>query len=261
MSQIGTTVFPQKMTSNLRLGSISENRDTVQPISNPSIRDKADCVPAALNNEVALVSGALQSSEDSTSFHTAPQEPSGSISQGSAFRRTSLEVLEQSHSFVHITLPQINDALSTALPVSNDEESLSGSTNSNANVNVGAPLQEPVVPTVNPYASTIETLSSHLPHVNNVKRPIRHSNVSVTCYDYLDDALASVEAFSVIHPSDELQTAEGMSLRRYLEDMPSKDVQLRLIVADDLSSDVIECLGTSLSMSPEVYEEHLVNSS
>ena len=208
MSQIGTTVFPQKMTSNLRLGSISENRDTVQPISNPNIRDKADSVPAALNNEDALDSGALQSSEDSTSFNRAPQEPSGSISQGSAFRRTSLKVLEQSHSFVHITLPEINDALSTALPVSNDEESLSGSTNSNANVNVGAPLQEPGVPTVNPYPSLV--------FANSEATKATHAQADIWIYDWATSSTRVARA-----PPD-ARPERPPSARKlpYLSDMP-----------------------------------------
>ena len=45
-----------------------------------------------------------------------------------------------------------------------------------------------------------------------------------------------------------------------LKEQPQRSVDLRLIVAEDLSSDLIEQLGSLLNISPETFEEHLLNS-
>ena len=251
--------------SDQLFASISNDSETMQPNHRSAVRFRAESMPAVLNHEEAFVSGALAISEDSISFHTASQGPSESTSQVSNFGRTSLEALELASSLVHVTLPENEDAISTALPIPNDEESLLGPVDSGTN-NIHrrdfqeASSQAPNAPAVKSYASIIETLSLHLPHLTNVKTSSRQKNVGVTCYDYLDTLMVSVKTFTVMQPSDELRTAEGMSLQRYLEEAPPKSLQLRLIVTNDLCTDLIECLGTSFSMSPEVYEEHLINS-
>ena len=126
-------------------------------------------------------------------------------------------------------------------------------------------MQEPVVPNVKSYASTIEALRLHLPHLNNIHNSSRCENVVVTCYDYSDQELISVKIFAEIERridggASEVQTDEGVSLQQHLVEAPSENVRLRLVVANDLSTKLIECLGSLFSISPEVYEEHLVNS-
>ena len=184
-----------------------------------------------------------------------------SVSLMSPIKRSSLKVLELAPALTHVTLPENQAAISTALPISTDggssQESVD-SPNHSTRQATGQNLQ--VVPSLRTYASTIKILSSHLPHLRNVQRQSLRKNVNATCYDYADDALASVKAFSQSEGSPELRTTGGMSLDQYLGDPPSDNVQFRLIVASDLSTALIECLGTSLSMSPEIYEEHLVNS-
>lgn len=217
-----------------------------------------------LSMEDAFVTGALQVSEDGASSRAATRGSNEGASRGSPFRRTSLEALALAPSAAYVSLPENQDAISTALPNSIDEESRQEPLDSDSVVDQRLRLEEsllngPVAPVVKSYASTIETLSSHLPHLTNVQSSSRHNKVSVTCYNYIDDILASVIEFTE-ERSRELQNGEGISLRRYLEDSPAENIQLRLIVANDLSTDLIECLGTSFSMSPEVYEEHLVNS-
>ena len=184
-----------------------------------------------------------------------------SISPTSSVESSSLKALELAPSPAHAGSSENQEAISTFLPESTDggssQEFLSLSNYSTAQA-TGQNLQ--VVPFPEIYASTIKNLSSHLPHLRNVQEQSLRKNVNVTCYDYADDALGSVVAFSQSGRSFGLQTTEGMSLHQYLRDTPPDKVQLRLIVASDLSTALIECLGTSLSMSPEVYEEHLVNS-
>ena len=251
--------------SNQLVPSLSEYSGSVQPDNHSAVECKAESLSAALDYEDTFVSGALQVSEDSISFHTASQGSSNSISQASAFGRTSLDILELAPSLVHIALPENEDAISTALPVANDQELLGESVDSGTEIVRRRQLQgyfskRLPTPVVKPYASAIETLGLHLPHLTNVRTSSRQKNVSVTCYDYSDNLIASAKTPSAMQSSNELQTAEGISLQRYLGEVPSNNLQLRLIVTNDLSTDLIECLGTSLSMSPEVYEEHLVNS-
>ncbi len=252
------------MSSQL-VTSMSEDSETVQPDHQSAVVSKAESLSTSLDHEDAFVSGALRVSEDSISFHTTSQGPSNSISQASAIGRTSLEALELASSLVHVPLPENEDAISTALPVATDDELLGESVDWGSGIvhrpqSQGASSQGPATPAVKPYASAIETLSLHLPHLTNVRTSSRQKDVSVTCYDYSDNLMATPKTFSAMQSSDELQTTEGMSLQRFLGEVPPNNVQLRLIVTNDLSTDLIECLGTSLSMSPEVYEEHLVNS-
>ena len=194
----------------------------------------------------------------------------GSISLVSPIETSSLDALERAPSLAHVALPENREAVSTALPDSIDggssQEFLNFS-NHGAGQASGQGLQfeegtfqEPVVPVLKSYASTIKLLSSHLPHLKNVQSQSRGKNVNVTCYDYAGDALASVKAFTGTTRTPEIQTTEGMSLAQYLGDTSPENLQFRLIVATDLSTTLIECLGTLFSMSPEVYEEHLVNS-
>ena len=246
--------------SNQLDNSRSEGSGSVHPDQHSYIGFEAASVPAALGQGSMLVSGALRISEDSTSFQTASQGLNGSALGGSTLERTSLEILELAPSPLHLPLLEDDDAISTALPVSNDEELLDSNANVNNKPQFREPsLQERVTSAVNSFALTTKTLSLHLPHLRNVKHPSRLDDVSVTCYDYSDKALPTVGTFSVVQPSRQLQNAEGMSLRQHLGRIPPKTVHLRLIVANDLSTDLIECLGTSFSISPEMYEEHLVN--
>ena len=251
--------------SNQVYTSMANDSETIQLDHRSSPRIKANSMPVTIHCEDAFVSGALPVSEDCISFHTAPQGPSESISEVSVLGRTSLEALELTSSLVPTILPENEDAISTALPVSNDEdllwEPLDLSTNNihRRSFQEASP-QEPSTPAVKSYASVIETLSVHLPHLTNVKASSRRQNISVTCYDYVDTLLASVKTFTVMQKCDELQTAEGMRLQKYLDEVPPENLQLRLIITNDLCTELINCLGTSFSMSPEVYEEHLVNS-
>lgn len=243
------------------VASVSDNSRTAQ-VETLESKDHFDS--AASKHKEAFVSGALQLSEDNSSFHTVSQGLSESLSLESAIKWTSLEVLEQTPYSAHVSLPENEDAIATVLPTFNDTESFAASVCSSTGLDHHSKIQEASVKehtssVANSYKSTIETLSLHLPHLNNVKISSRSEKVSVTCYDYLDDDSSRVNSFSTTQSSVELQTTQGITLRQYLGTSPSKDVRLRLIIANDLSTDLIQCLGASFSMSPEIYEEHLVN--
>ena len=201
------------MTSSQLDGSESDNTETLQPDPQVSVGTENGTVPAALSREDVLMSGALRISEESTSFQTATQNMSGNIHHRSISRRTSLEALESAPLRVTVTLLDIEDAISTALPASKDEELLREPIVSTTNVishseTQGTSSQSPVTS----YKSTIKTLSLQLPHLEKVNHRSRRRHASVTCYDYLYDGLTSVENFSVRRESRELQTPEGMSL-------------------------------------------------
>ena len=253
------------MTSSQVTRSTGKKSDNVQPNTGLANRSLASSVPVNLDGENAFVTGALQVSQDSSGMQQASQGPKGSIAPVSRLRQPLLEDLESAPSVALVPSPENQDAISVALPESIDDESSRQSLNVDAidgqrSQNQGSPLQESLVPDTKSYASTIESLSLHLPHLNNVRKSSRHMNVSVTCYDYLNNSLTSVNVFTKTTKSRELQTPEGISLLRHLSQVPSENFRLRLLVADDLSTDLIECLGSWFSISPEVYEEHLVNS-
>ena len=249
------------MTRSQTAGSTSEAGDIIIPKKGSVNNPEADSAVVASNHENAFVAGALPVSDDGLNSSAVSQVSDPSNSLFSPIERSSLEALELASSLAHTASPENQEAVSTALPKSTDggsrQESLKSSDHGTGQA-TGQNLQ--LVPSLKTYASTIKTLSSHLPHLKNVQEQGLRKNVNVTCYDFADDALPSVTAFQQNGGDSELLTTKDMSLGQYLEDTPPDNVQLRLIVASDLSTALIECLGTSLSMSPEVYEEHLLNS-
>ncbi len=145
---------------------------------------------------------------------------------------------------VYVSFPEDQDAIATALPASDDGQS----------------LEQPAGPKTIRYFELIETLKTWLPHLVNVRIVGRQKRVKVGCYDFDDYTLLSRMAFSSREESEELCTSEDVSLRRTLETPPAEAVRLRLIVAADLSTELIGTLGSTLNISPEVFEEHLINS-
>ena len=240
--------------------SIDDRSDVSSSLMSPVERSSLlalELAPSLANtslpeNQEAVFTALPDSIDDRSDF---------SISLMSSVERSSLEALELAPSLAHAASQGNQEAISTALPQSTHggsrQESLKVSSHSIGQA-TGQNLQ--VVPSLRTYASTIKILSSHLPHLRNVQRQSLGKNVNATCYDYADDALPSVITFSQSEGSSELRTTGGMSLDQYMGSTPSDKVQFRLIVTSDLSTALIECLGTSLSMSPEVYEEHLINS-
>ncbi len=97
--------------------------------------------------------------------------------------RTSLEALELAPSLAYLALPENEDAISTALPVPGDEELLGESVDAGSDIVrrrqfQGALSQGPATPAFKPYASAIETLGLHLPHLINV-RTLSHQQATV----------------------------------------------------------------------------------
>ena len=89
-------------------------------------------------------------------------------------------------------------------------------------------------------------------------RPSRFRTAKLTTYDYLNNRLISDPSNVNI---DLRSTSDDVSnrLKRSLKETPD-EVNLRLIVVEDLSPELIEILGSVFGMSPEFFEEHLLNS-
>lgn len=95
--------------------------------------------------------------------------------------------------------------------------------------------------------------SEILPHLSDgrIHSPSRHEILDITCVDYGQ----SFRVPPVYYGGD----ARDESVVRALGNIPA-DVKQRVVVVEDLSPRTINCLGTRFGISPEFFEEHLINS-
>ena len=202
--------------------------------------------------EDVLVSGALRAPDEGGLVSTANNWGDDTHRTG---QRTSLEALANVPFSAYVPLSNDQCAISTAIPDSIGGQSLGESERPEEPEEPEEPwLGWGAVAEAKPYARATRSLRKHLPHLNNVVTSSRRKQVKVECYDYSNNALSSCREFG-----DDLSTDEHVSLHQVLKSDLPEDVQLRLIVAEDLSTELIECLGSSLSISPEAFEEHLLN--
>lgn len=109
------------------------------------------------------------------------------------------------------------------------------------------------------YAKLVQSLHQHLPHLQNVLHQGRGKPVRIDCFEYTERKLLSHKTFRSAQ-STKLLSKDNESLSDYLENVPSYPVQLQLLVATDMSIPLMNYLGSSLEISPEMFEEHLLNS-
>jgi len=177
-------------------------------------------------------------------------------------QRTSLEALASLPTENHSSWAGNPEAISIPIPDSGDEDFSTGVKRKRKKGKKGS--DDSTTPSsTKQYALTITTLRTNLPHLKNVHlKSSRQRVVKVECYDYSDNTVSSRQSFSthLKRRRGDFYTDEGVSLRYVLQDHPPPAGQLRLLVVEDLSTDLIACLGTLLKISPEVFEEHLVNS-
>ena len=204
------------------------------------------------------------------SFHDVPN---------SAERGNSLDILERSINDNTRPLARKHHAnaiswqnLAVQDEIRNSSKSSSLSTNGSCTSvrsnkhGVKNPLSPPLPPllpspsksVVTTYRETVKRLSKHLPHLNSTLRPTRFRTAKLTTYDYFNNRLISDPSNVNI---DLRSTSDDISnrLKRSLKETPD-EVNLRLIVVEDLSPELIEILGSVFGMSPEFFEEHLLNS-
>lgn len=107
--------------------------------------------------------------------------------------------------------------------------------------------------------SIVRSLHEHLPHLQNVLRKGRGKPAKIECYEYAERKLVLHRTFHFAE-STECLSEDNNSLGQYLHYVPPNPVQFQLLVATDLSIPLMDCLGSSLGISPEAFEEHLINS-
>lgn len=95
-----------------------------------------------------------------------------------------------------------------------------------------------------------------MPHLKRIRmKSDIHDRAEVTCIDYADNKLTSIEDFSF----DGNYEKANKSFRQKVTDGILPDVQLRYLIVEDLSPKLISILGSCLGISPELFEEHLLN--
>ena len=147
-----------------------------------------------------------------------------------------------------VELPTLlTTSLSSSLAAKTDESSVFERTN----LRSAAPAT---------YLEKIRTLTSSLPHLQNILSQTPRQGAVVDCYDFHQGELQSTRTFSGDRRAFEFLTAEEESLDDMLKAQDDNDLDLRVLVATDLTTGLIECLGSNLAMNPEFFEEHLLNS-
>ncbi|KAL8793217.1 MAG: hypothetical protein Q9195_004153 [Heterodermia aff. obscurata] len=110
------------------------------------------------------------------------------------------------------------------------------------------------------FAEKVRVLQQCLPHLENIKHPSRRRDARIECYDFSKGSAVSTWHARFRSMLDGFFADDDTPLSRLLGEQPQSCVDLRLIVAEDLSSDLIEQLGSLLDISPEPFEEHLLDS-
>ena len=111
-----------------------------------------------------------------------------------------------------------------------------------------------------PFAQRVRQLGIFLPHLQNVKHRSRQQKAEIHCYDFSGRMLTSIRHGAFQSEQLGFYTDDNLLLDQLLGREPLAGVNLRLLVADGLSSDLIELLGSALDISPEAFEEHLIGS-
>ena len=182
-------------------------------------------------------------------------------------RQTSLDALERVPLIVSETAPNTPAALTPTLSPTQhgnppgDTARHEQSTNSRGRESIGSNVQNDSDQRALPsFAEKIREMQLCLPHLQNVRYPSRRRDASIDCYDFSNDSVISSWHAGFRMALDGFFADDDTPLSSLLNEQPESGVDLRLILAEDLSSDLIEQLGSLLDISPEIFEEHLLNS-
>ena len=110
------------------------------------------------------------------------------------------------------------------------------------------------------YLQGVKHLSTRYPHLKNCMTASRSNRHKYTIYDYEDLTLLKKTShvssqYNSLGPEDCHST-----FRKLVTEYIPASLSRRLIVVEDLSTDLIETLGSELKVTPEFFEEHLINS-
>ena len=176
-------------------------------------------------------------------------------------RHSSLDALERVplvlNNTISIAPAPLTSVLAPTLHDSPPGDTAGYEQSSNIEPNVSNDLDEVVLPS---FSEKVRTLQSCLPHLQNIRYPSRRRDAKIDCYDFSNGLAISTWHAGFRLLLDGFFVDDGTPLSKLLEEQPQSGVDLRLIVAEDLSSDLIEQLGSLLDISPEPFEEHLLDS-
>ena len=182
-------------------------------------------------------------------------------------RTSSLDILERVPLVLKNAAPRTPAALSPVLsPTQHDsphgdtaghEQSTNSRSRESIESNLPNDSDEAAPPS---FAEKINILQTCLPHLQNIRYPSRRRDAKINCYDFSKGLIISNWHAGFRLMLDGFFADDDTPISRLLEEQPQSDVDLRLIVAEDLSSDLIEQLGSLLDIGPEPFEEHLLNS-
>ena len=180
---------------------------------------------ASRTPEVALVSGALQEADDHHLSNSANQTNISSEDEQD-------HIESEAEIAASIPLPTPTSTLHT-------------------------PLVTPIdVQKKQSYRDLTVKLAHHFPHLKNVTKKSRHDLYQAKCYDYCGNSLVSSTPITADANSQDGGFLSAMALKNNIPNC----MNLRLIVVQELSSDLIESLGYVFGINPEFFEEHLLNS-
>lgn len=172
---------------------------------------------------------------------------------------SSLEVLNRVPVIPAHTVPISPTALETALPDTEQADSSEDRIEclSEADSIIAG---SPGTGSIPSYAEKIYQLEEVLPHIQNIRHQSRRRNARTDCYDLNKGSVVSSWYATFRSAPDGFFTNAGLPLSQKLLERPQSNIDCRFIVVNDLSSDLIEVLRSAFDISPEVFEEHLLNS-
>lgn len=111
------------------------------------------------------------------------------------------------------------------------------------------------------FHSTVEQLMKQLPHLANIFLPTRNQVSSISVYDYSSD-MACIQhvAQRQLSFTDEERDPEARRFVNSMRHEMNDNCTSRLIVVEDVCSELVGLLSIAFDLSPEVYAEHLVHS-
>ncbi|KAL8972091.1 MAG: hypothetical protein Q9197_002951 [Variospora fuerteventurae] len=227
------------------------DRQSLNELEEVPCSDKASINPASPNDEDP--SATKGAAEQRKAAETRGLDTSNPDSNG-ARRRYSLDVLLENHRDSFIT-ENTNTAANFALP-----ESIASASSVHEPSNILGEL-----PSVRRqvYSEEIQRLRRCMPHLENVSNVSRsHRRAELSCLDFSGGQLVSNELHrlrSYTHEWEEDCEGEEDFVKSLVGNIPS-EVSDRFLIVDDLSDKLIYLLGTCLHITPELFEEHLLNS-
>lgn len=204
---------------------------------------------------------------DSDSRSSSRSNQSAELGDARRRRHSSLDALERVPLVLGKAAPRTPAALSPVLSPTQhgsppgDTAEYAQPTNSRSREPIGPNVPNDFdEPGLASFADKIRLLQPCLPHLQNIEYPSRRRDAKVDCYDFSKGSEISTWHAGFRSIFDGFFADDDTPLSKLLEEQPQSGVDLRLIVAEDLSSDLIERLGSFLDISPEPFEEHLLDS-